>query len=343
MPHILDQLWALWKCEESGGTRADFTGRARNLEIDHPCIGGNIPSAPSIIGDGALFYDMDAGGIALFLAHECPNLGAPFSFGYWLKFDRVGTPQNFNTQIEIDDPLFSSTGIILLSEVDGDNPTKLNLVFLNIDGIPEAIQVEAIEGHEYLIVVSMDPVAKTLQCYVDNILVGDFADVSLRLPSTLIPQVYVGAWDYLQNTVKQVVDEIFIYTRALSVSEIETIWNHSNGTDLGTLISAGGSFDNEGNWIPSNPGGPVIFSPGMYSAEDLTGMPVLNMRYSKDGGYTFGPEKPRGAGKIGQYLYRCRWPGNLGRARAPFIEISGQSKQRIVIVDSYADIDEGLY
>jgi hypothetical protein len=66
------------------------------------------------------------------------------------------------------------------------------------------------------------------------------------------------------------------------------------------------------------------------------------MRYSKDGGYTFGPEKIRGAGHIGEYLYRCRWPGPMGRARRPFVEFSGSSNARVVLVDAYVDIDEGL-
>jgi uncharacterized repeat protein (TIGR02543 family) len=80
---------------------------------------------------------------------------------------------------------------------------------------------------------------------------------------------------------------------------------------------------------------------GAEPVETDTTIPKICMRYSKDGGYTFGPEKWRGAGHIGEYLYRCRWPGNLGRARRPFIEISGSDFANISIVNAYVEIESG--
>jgi hypothetical protein len=73
------------------------------------------------------------------------------------------------------------------------------------------------------------------------------------------------------------------------------------------------------------------------------GNPQIMMRYSKDGGYVWGNEKWRGAGKIGQYLYRCRWPGAMGRARKPFVELSGTDPTRIALVDSYVGISGGSW
>jgi hypothetical protein len=71
------------------------------------------------------------------------------------------------------------------------------------------------------------------------------------------------------------------------------------------------------------------------------GNPQVMLRYSKDGGYTFGPEKWRGAGKIGEYLYRCRWAGSLGQARKPYIEISGSDPARIALTEAYIDMETG--
>jgi hypothetical protein len=100
----------------------------------------------------------------------------------------------------------------------------------------------------------------------------------------------------------------------------------------GAIYSFGASITLYAQWIGFDPPTPI--------EEDLT-IPKIMMRYSKDGGYTFGPEKWRGAGHIGEYLYRCRWPGNLGRARKPFVEFSGESNARIVIIDAYVDVETG--
>jgi hypothetical protein len=71
------------------------------------------------------------------------------------------------------------------------------------------------------------------------------------------------------------------------------------------------------------------------------GNPQVMMRYSKDGGYTFGNEKWCGSGKIGQYGYRCRWPGNLGQARKPYVELSGTDPVRMAMIEGYIDMESG--
>lgn len=69
--------------------------------------------------------------------------------------------------------------------------------------------------------------------------------------------------------------------------------------------------------------------------------PKVVMRYSKDGGYTFGNERVREAGRIGQYAYRCRWAGPLGQARIPYVEVSGSDPVRIALKAAYIDVIGG--
>jgi hypothetical protein len=75
---------------------------------------------------------------------------------------------------------------------------------------------------------------------------------------------------------------------------------------------------------------------------DDPGNPQAVLRYSKDGGYTFGSEKKAYLGKVGQYDYRCRFPGPMGQARKPYIELSGSDPVRIALTDAFIDIGEGV-
>jgi hypothetical protein len=62
--------------------------------------------------------------------------------------------------------------------------------------------------------------------------------------------------------------------------------------------------------------------------------PQIMLRISKDGGNTWGNEKWRGMGKIGQYIKRVRWL-QLGKARTWTPEITITDPVNRVILDAY--------
>jgi hypothetical protein len=124
------------------------------------------------------------------------------------------------------------------------------------------------------------------------------------------------------------------------VYEQSTAYFTDNGTPKRWMRSAP-IASNEGEYLfPSDLELDIEVGAGTpyVSTDTYPGNPQVMMRYSRDGGYTFGMEKWRGAGKIGEYLYRCRWPGALGRSRKPFVEFSGDSNARIAIVDAYVKL-----
>lgn len=71
------------------------------------------------------------------------------------------------------------------------------------------------------------------------------------------------------------------------------------------------------------------------------GAASVSLRYSKDGGYTFGSPKTGTLGAAGEYNTRCRWPGNLGSARKPYVEFSGTDTVKTVLIDAVVDIEQG--
>jgi hypothetical protein len=65
------------------------------------------------------------------------------------------------------------------------------------------------------------------------------------------------------------------------------------------------------------------------------GNPQICMRFSDDGGFTWSSEYYSGAGKLGDYRYRVRWPGSLGRSRDRCFEISSSEPIRVALIDAY--------
>ena len=58
----------------------------------------------------------------------------------------------------------------------------------------------------------------------------------------------------------------------------------------------------------------IEFQPGVGTVSGQGSNPMASLQISRDGGFTYGPEKFAGIGKIGEYLARARWLRN-GRAK----------------------------
>jgi hypothetical protein len=71
------------------------------------------------------------------------------------------------------------------------------------------------------------------------------------------------------------------------------------------------------------------------------GNPQICMRFSDDGGFTWGNEHYSGAGKLGEYRYRVRWAGSLGRSRDRCFEISSAEPIRVALIDAYVQATAG--
>lgn len=65
--------------------------------------------------------------------------------------------------------------------------------------------------------------------------------------------------------------------------------------------------------------------------------PVVNLRISDDGGFTWGNEIPEYLGKQGDYTYRCQWR-RLGRSRDRVYEVSTSEPIPISFTDAYLEI-----
>jgi len=76
--------------------------------------------------------------------------------------------------------------------------------------------------------------------------------------------------------------------------------------------------------------------PGVGAASGTGTDPVASLQISRDGGFTFGPEKFARIGSIGQYLTRARWLRN-GRARDFIWKFRVSDPVYPVIAGAYVD------
>jgi|WetSurMetagenome_2_1015567.scaffolds.fasta_scaffold91228_2 hypothetical protein len=127
------------------------------------------------------------------------------------------------------------------------------------------------------------------------------------------------------------------------VYEMSPTYYDDNGTELRWLRGFPLPNDENRMVFVANPELLLEVGQGINPAlpRNYPGEAIVMLRYSKDGGITFGAEKQASAGKAAEYTKRCRWPGNLGQARKPYIELSGTDPIRIAKVEFYADMEAG--
>jgi hypothetical protein len=75
---------------------------------------------------------------------------------------------------------------------------------------------------------------------------------------------------------------------------------------------------------------------GTETGDDAT--PVVMLRQSKDGGKTWGTERMRSAGKVGEYGRRVRWD-RMGAARQRVVEVSWTANAPFRLVDAFLETE----
>jgi hypothetical protein len=86
----------------------------------------------------------------------------------------------------------------------------------------------------------------------------------------------------------------------------------------------------------------IQFQPGV-GLETGQGMnPQAMLRWSDDGGSTWGNEHWASIGAVGKYKNRCRWPGPLGQARDRIFEVVVSDPINAVIVSANLNVSPGL-
>lgn len=107
-----------------------------------------------------------------------------------------------------------------------------------------------------------------------------------------------------------------------------------NGTSIARELVARHVFNEERQplsvvWVEFQPGVGAVSGPGS--------MPVASLQISRDGGFTYGPEKFASIGALGEYTARARWLRN-GRARDFVLKLRLTDPVYPVIAGAYLDI-----
>lgn len=87
-----------------------------------------------------------------------------------------------------------------------------------------------------------------------------------------------------------------------------------------------------------------FIDPGTAGEQDLNNPlavdyvdPLVGLRYSDDGGYTWSSERTRSMGRVGTYGSRIIWH-RLGRSRDRVYEVSGSAAVKVTLIDAMIDV-----
>lgn len=216
---LLNELLAYWNLNEISGTRYDSSGNGRDLEEFN-----SVSSTTGKIGDCAYFDGVNGGGSTQSRLGSTsfgvdPN--SDFSMSVWMK------PRSFSGyQHIIGAPFQNGFYIGANGPNDGEIDSGYNLTFNLYNGSVWGISAPSTAldtWHHYVFIREGD----TLKLYADNVYIGS-ADITGE--SFYGASVFsVGGGEYDEYYFNGDIDELGLWTRALTVSEISLLYNSSAG------------------------------------------------------------------------------------------------------------------
>lgn len=210
---LADSLLAYWKLDEASGTREDAT--ASNVDLSDS---GSTPSAAGKINSAA-----DFDGSTQYLSTTSATLDAiagSFSVQAWMYFDSVSGQRYFGRGV-----LSSGTNFTFLMGLDG-NP------FFQFHGSGGAVSAGGAftvnTGTWYHFVGVLDTAADTLTLYVNTTQVGQTSTADSPSYSGT-QRLSLGRDNFDASKLDGRMDEVGIWTRALSPSEVSQLYNSGSG------------------------------------------------------------------------------------------------------------------
>jgi len=213
-PFPIANLFAFWNLNESSGTRYDSSGNGRNLTQTF----GTVSSTTGKIANCAYFDGLDGGG------SRNSKLGSTsfgvdvlnnFSMSVWMK------PRSFSNFQHIIGAPFQNGFYI---GADNSNLT-FNLYNGTVYGI-NAPSTALDTWHHYVFIRE----GNTLKLYADNVYIGsaDITGESFDNGSVFS----VGGGEYNEYYFNGDIDALGLWTRALTESEIASLYNGGNGSEI---------------------------------------------------------------------------------------------------------------
>lgn len=212
-PFPIANLFAFWNLNESSGTRYDSSGNGRNLTETF----GTVSSTTGKIANCAYFNGTSGGGSTnsrLGSTSFGVNPNSNFSMSVWMK------PRSFNGYQHIIGAPFENGFYI------GANESNLTFNLFNgsVYGI-SAPSTAFDTWHHYVFIRE----GSTLKLYADNVYIGSASITGQSFSGASV--FSVGGGEYNEYYFNGDIDALGLWTRALTESEIATLYNGGNGIE----------------------------------------------------------------------------------------------------------------
>jgi hypothetical protein len=211
----IDGLFAFWNLNESSGTRYDSSGNGRNLTETY----GTVSSTTGKIANCAYFNGTSGGGSTnskLGSTSFGVNPNSNFSMSVWMK------PRSFSGYQHIIGAPFQN-GFYIGGNGNGSNLT-FNLYNGSVYGV-SAPSTAFDTWHHYVFIRE----GNTLKLYADNIYIGSASVSGQSFDGD--PVFSVGGGEYDEYYFNGDIDALGLWTRALTESEIASLYNGGNGIE----------------------------------------------------------------------------------------------------------------
>jgi hypothetical protein len=212
-PFPIANLFAFWNLNESSGTRYDSSGNGRNLTETF----GTVSSTTGKIVNCAYFNGTSGGGSTnskLGSTSFGVNPNSNFSMSVWMK------PRSFSSYQHIIGAPFQNGFYI------GGNES--NLTFNLYNGTVYGISAPSTAfdtWHHYVFIRE----GNTLKLYADNVYIGSSNITGQSFNGASV--FSVGGGEYNEYYFNGDIDALGLWTRALTESEIATLYNSGNGLE----------------------------------------------------------------------------------------------------------------
>ena len=196
-------------------------------------INNGATSVTGKVGSGAYSFD---GVDDYILTSNTFNLDSSYSISFWMKpsvtFDGNSVGDNFLFQSSGD--VFKFNGFASLKmQSDTPNNGKFEFIFYDGGSYPSVATSQNVwnAGIWYFISTVFDDANNVMSIYVNGVLSNQITGVTGN-PSEINHELYIGSSAINDKNFNGTIDELIIYNKALTSTEVTDLYNSGNGVEV---------------------------------------------------------------------------------------------------------------
>ncbi len=207
---LTDNLISYWKMDEASG----------NIIDSHGSNDGTTPDTPTYSQDGIIGTSIYFSGDDYFLITSMSSTTQDYTFQFWLNSTHTYTAFGGNL-------IYSESPIMILTLASFDDYPKLGFYDGTANKAFHNVPNPVTDGNWHHIVYTFDDATSNASVYVDGVFAEDEAYTGSNIGGDVgMGAAYTGSSGFV---IQLYMDEVGIWERVLSLSEISSLYNSGDG------------------------------------------------------------------------------------------------------------------